>query len=106
MQLVTESCKLLGLSKKNYCIKTIYIQSIDDVIIWDITAGLQYIDLSTSPIVKVPVVFNGDGATFSKSSAITLYKDGGQYHVEPKYFIQTFIFSKCSHLRLLHTLEQ
>ena len=73
-------------NKRNYCLKALYIQSVDDLVIFDIDFGLQYIDLNQSPRQKVPVLFSGNFALLAKSTAVTIYLDNSQYHVNIKQF--------------------
>ena len=68
-------------NKRSYCLKALYIQSVDDLVIFDIDYGLQYIDLNESTIQKVPVVFSGNFALLAKSTAVTIYLENSQYHV-------------------------
>ena len=66
---------------KNFCIKSICIQSADDVVIWDNGLNLVYVDLSSSSRKRVPVIFQGSNAIFNKASALTNYRDDSEYHV-------------------------
>ena len=78
MQLKTYKCGNAYLR----CIQNIYIQSQDDVIIYDIQKPLQYIDLRFNINLTVPVVFRDDIAVFNKSYAIRVFQDGTYYYVK------------------------
>ena len=78
VQLKIQNCAFLPTS---FCIQNIYIQSQDDVIIYDIQKPLRYIDLRYNYATKVPVVFRDNIGVFNKTSAITVYQDGSQYSV-------------------------
>jgi hypothetical protein len=85
--LKTESCATVtGRNVKNYCIRAIYIQSRNDLIIQNYETGLQYKDLSDDSATATAVVFQGDNAVFAKSEALQVYKDSDQIHVCCRYF--------------------
>jgi hypothetical protein len=81
MHLVTESCASLKLFKQNFCIKTIFVQSIDDIVSWDINDNLRYMDLSSADKKMTPVLWNLENADIKKDNAIKITKDASQYHV-------------------------
>ena len=62
------------------CIKSIYIQSEDDLIIFNNQNPLKYIDIRNAASAK-EVIFKENIGVFAKPSTLTVYKKNTQYHV-------------------------
>ena len=84
VHLVTQSCVSLGLFPRNFCIKRIFIQSIDELIIFDITKAvkLTYTVLSSASSTAAPISFNSNKtAVFPYPTSFKLSDDGFNYIV-------------------------
>jgi hypothetical protein len=73
----------LGLFPRNFCIKTLYIQSINDLIIFDINKAvkLNYKDLSSKDKKQYPIFWNQKTPVLPFAIGLKLTDNGYQYTV-------------------------
>ena len=73
-----------ALGQRNYCLRQIFIQSIDELIIFDISKAipLTYLVLSSSVKTPYPIFWTQDNyVQFPFSTGFTMYDDGYSYIV-------------------------
>jgi hypothetical protein len=85
VHLVSHPC-VPGCEWCNYCIKEIYIQSIDDLVGFDIesTPKLFYRDLSGTK-VALPLIWSNNQASLPKETLFSIYQDSYQYNIFSHY---------------------
>lgn len=83
MHLISESCIKIKGFIFNYCIKGIYIQSIDDYVSFEINRipALHYIDLSSANKTVLPLIWRDEIYTLPKSVSIQIKQDDYNYYV-------------------------
>lgn len=85
VHLISHPC-VPGCKFCNYCIKEIYIQSIDDLVGFDIdkTPNLFYRDLNGTK-ESLPLLWSGNRASLPKSTLFSIYQDSYQYNIFSHY---------------------
>jgi hypothetical protein len=84
VHLVTQSCAALGIYPKNFCIKKLYIQSINELITFDITKAVKFLftDLEINSNFSFPIYWSSNKiAIFPSSTGFKLTDDGYNYLV-------------------------